>query len=224
MRHVKKLLAILLTFAMIFGACACSASIRGEETWEYTAENKDSTVQLFNDFFEETFKNTNQVVTVKSGEEQIFVETIDGTSDHASYATTGAEVYAFVNEDEYIYAVSADGSEYYMVSEDYYNLGYFAYKSQIDLFEMLPEEGLTYSCKVEGSKKGEEGTSTMTLEIKNGDEGSITITASARNDLVENVVVTRNEEGTTTTSTFDIVYGSASVTLPDITDWYRQEP
>jgi hypothetical protein len=64
----------------------------------------------------------------------------------------------------------------------------------------------------------------MTLEIKNGDEGSITITASARNDLVENVVVTRNEEGTTATSTFDIVYGSASVTLPDITDWYRQEP
>ena len=160
---------------------------------------------------------------MKSGEEQIFVEAIDGTSDHASYATTGAEVYAFISGDEYIYAVSADGSEYYMVSEEYYNSGYFAYKSYLDLFELLPEEELTYSCKVEGSKKGDEGTSTMILEIKNGEDGSIAITASAKNDLVENIVLTRNEEGTTTTSTFDIVYGTASVTVPDISDWYKEE-
>ena len=223
MKKGKALLAILLVSVLALALCACGVKIGGEETWEYTAEDKEATVQLFNDFFEKTFTNTNQVVTVKSGEEQIFVETIDGTSDHASYATTGAEVYAFINGDEYIYAMSADGSEYYMVSEDYYNLGYFAYRSQLDVFDMLPEDGLTYACKVEGSKNGDEGTSTMTIEIKNGDEGAITITASAKNDLVENVVVTRNEEGTTATSTFDIVYGSASVTLPDITDWYKEE-
>ena len=223
MKKGKALLAVLLVSVLALALCACGVEVGGEETWEYTAEDKEATVQLFNDFFEKTFTNTNQVVTVKSGEEQIFVETIDGTSDHASYATTGAEVYSFINGDEYIYAMSADGSEYYMVSEDYYNSGYFAYKSHLDMFEMLPEEGLTYSCKVQGSKKGDEGTSTLTLEIKNGEDGSIAITASAKNDLVENVVVTRNEEGTTTTSTFDIVYGTASVTVPDISDWYKAE-
>ena len=220
MRNAKKLLAAVLALVMALALCACGVQIGGEETWEYTADNKEGVMQLYNDFFEETFKNTNQVVTVKGTSGDLDVETIDGTSDYIKYATTDAETWAFLQEDEYIYAMSADGTSYYMTGEDYYNYGYFAYKNSLDVIDMLPEdEGLTYSAEVKGSKNGDNSTATLTIEIKNGDEASITITAEAKNDLVEGISIHNVEDGETRDTTMTIEYGNASVTVPDISDW-----
>ena len=222
MKNAKTLLAISLALVMIFSFCACSFELGGEETWEYTADDKEGTVQLFNDFFEETFKNTNQIVTAKSNGQDYFVETIDGTSDYAVYSTTGAETWSFIKDGEYIYAMTGEDSSYYMVSEEYYGYGYFTYKRSIDLFDMLPEEGLTYSCESKGSAKDGNSTSTLTFEIKS-DEGSITINASAKDGLVETVNISSTQEGTTVNTTMTIVYGSASVTVPDISGWSKED-
>lgn len=223
MKTAKTLLTVMLALGMVFSLCACSFELGGEETWEYGSDDKEGCSQLFNDFFEETFKNTNQTITVKSGSDTVFVETIDGTSDYISYSTTSTDTCSFIKDGEYIYALTGEDAQYYMVGEEYYGYGYFVYKNSIDIFEMLPEEGVTFSAEVKGGKIDGESTTTMTLEIKNGDEGSVTINASAKNDLVESITVSRSEEGTTVTSTMTIVYGSASVTVPDISEWSKEE-
>ena len=66
---------------------------------------------------------------------------------------------------------------------------------------------------------------TKTFELKKGDEGSIVINATSKNGLVDSLTYTYTytEDGTTEnqnlTMTFE--YGSASVTVPDITGWYN---
>ena len=223
MKNAKILLAISLVLAMVFALCACSVELGGEETWEYSADDKEGTVQLFNDFFAETFKNTNQTVTANSEGKDQFVETIDGTSDYATYSESGAETWSFIKDDEYIYAMTGEDTKYYTVSEEYYGYGYFAYKRNLDFFDMLPEEGITYSCEVKGSSKDGSSNSTLTLEVKNGDEGSITINASSKDDLVDTITLSSTQEGATVNTTMTIVYGSASVTTPDISDWPKED-
>ena len=222
MKNAKTLLAITLTLVMVFSFCACSFELGGEETWEYTSDDKEGTVQLFNDFFEETYKNTNQIVTAKSNGQDYFVETIDGTSDYTKYSTNGADTWSFIKDGEYISAVSGEDSSYYMVSEEYYGYAYFAYKNSFNIVEMLPEEGLTYSCESKGSAKDGKSNATLTLEIKS-DERNITINASAKDGLVETVNISSTQEGTTVNTTMTIVYGSASVTVPDISGWDKQD-
>ena len=222
MKNTKILLAISLVLAMVFALCACSVELGGEETWNYSADNKEDTVKLFNDFFEKTFKNTNQTVTAKSNGQDYFVETIDGTSDYTKYSTNGAEAWAFIKDGEYISAITGEDSSYYMVSEEYYGYSYFTYKNIIDIFDNLPEEGLTYSCESSGSSKGDNSTSTLTYEIKS-DEGSVKVSASAKDGLVETINISNTQEGTTMNTTMTIVYGSASVTVPDISGWSKED-
>ena len=223
MKNLKVFFAVLLALTAIFSLCACSIELGGEETWEYSADDKEGTVQLFNNFFEKTFANTNQVITVKSGENVIFVENIDGTSDYAAYETTGSKTYSFIKDGEYIYAMTSEDSNFYMVGETNYGYGYFAYRRNIDVLKDIPEEGVTFACEVKGSAEGENSSAAMTVTVKNGDEGTIKIVATSKNDLVDSITTTRTEDGQDHVSTFSIVYGSASVEIPDISGWTKQD-
>ena len=224
MKITKIILSITLALVMTLALCACSFELGGDETWEYKANNKEGSVQLFNDFFEKTFANTNQVVTVKSGDETLYVENIDGTSDYVSYAASSNDTWSFIKEGEYIYAMNGEDTNFYMVGETNYNYGYFVYKSTISIAEKVPDgEGVTFNCESKGSSKDGKGSATFSLEIKNGDAGSIKITASSKDDLVETITFTFVSEGNTSTVTMTIVYGSASVTVPDISGWIKEE-
>ena len=224
MKNVKTLLAVVPALVMALALCACGAVTSGEETWEYTADNKESTAQLVTDFFEKTFADTNQIVTTVSDGKTMSVETIDGTADYITYSTTDAETYSFIQNDEYIYALTGDDVQYYMVGETYYDYGYRTYRNTIDLFDLITDdEGATYSCEVKGSAKDGNSTATLTYTIDVGEEGSLQVTATAKNDLVETVTISRTGGGETVNSTMTFVYGSAAVTVPDVSDWYRQE-
>ena len=82
---------------------------------------------------------------------------------------------------------------------------------------------MTFNCESKGSSKDGKGSATFSLEIKNGDAGNIKITASSKDDLVETITFTSVSEGNTSTVTMTIVYGSASVTVPDISGWIKEE-
>lgn len=240
MKKISTIVCAVVLVVSMLAFSACNFMIGGESTWEYESSDKEGTVELVSQFFEKTFANTNQVVTVKSKGEPFFTETIDGTSDHVVYDGASTETYSFINEEGYIYAMAfassseedSDTSKSYWVSKDYYDSGYFAYKFYVTVFELLPEEGITFNCKVSGkgtigeNDEQSDSTSTLTLEVKNGDVGSITITATSKNDLVESVSYSQtaiDDNGETVNSnlllTFE--YGSASVTVPDLSDWYK---
>ena len=228
---MKKAVTLILSAVCvisILALSACDITLSGTETWDNSADDREGTVALFEEFFEDTFKNSNQVVTAKSADEEIFVETIDGASDYLVY-TNGVKTYAFVDGNDYYYAMCSEDSNTYWVDETYYGYGYCVFRNYLGIFEALPDdEDLTYSCNVKGEGTlGENdkntSTSTLTMEIKNGEAGSITITANAKNNLVESCTYTHTEEGETQIITFDFAYGSASVTIPDITDWEKQE-
>jgi len=229
MKKTKILLATLLALATVFALCACSVEFGGEENWEYKADDKEGTEELYNNFFEKTNASTNTVVTISGSNGVISVESIDGTSDFQNIRGGETQAYSFVKDGEYYYAVSSSDSNYYMTGKENYDMGYNAYKNYIEFFDAVPEgDGVTYSCVVNGNKnKDGESSATMTLEIDAGAEGKITMTATAKNDLVESLTFTSTsaEEGVSETFTISMsfVYGSASVTIPDVSGWSKVE-
>ena len=223
MKKTKLLSALVFVLAAALLLGACSVKLGGEETWEYTAEDKKGSDELFHNFFEKTFSNTNQVITVTGDGSEVFVETIDGTSDHVKYEENKAETYSFIRDGVYTYAMTGETDNYYVEGEKIYNTGYFVYRRNIDIFEMLPDTGLTYSCKVNGSAKDGKSTSTLTFVIDGGESGVVTITATAADDLVNEITAVREQGGKKATTIMKIAYGSASVTVPDITGWIKED-
>ena len=67
MKNVKALLATLLACAMVFALAACSVELGGEETWEYSGDDKESATQVFRNFFEGTYAASNLEVSATSG-------------------------------------------------------------------------------------------------------------------------------------------------------------
>lgn len=224
MKQTRILLSMLLALAMLFVCGACSIELGGEETWEYSSDERDGVVQLYHDFFEKTFEDTNQEVSVTGSREGlILTETIDGTSDHSVYGDATTETYAFVDGSDYIYAMNMGEGTIYWADKSYYDNGYYAYKTYLNIVDMLPEDdSLSYSCSVKGESKDGASTAALTLEIKNGAD-YLKIEATAVNDLVESVTYSRSEEGADVTLTFAFTYGNASVTIPDRTDWAKQD-
>ncbi len=226
MKKILSVILALLCLIPLFTLTACEFNLEGTETWDNSADGKEDCVSMFNEFFAETFKNTNQVATVKLGGEMLFVETIDGAKDFISYSN-GTKTYSFIDGSNYVYAMSGEeNGDVYFVDKAYYDYGYFAYKGYI-LSDELPDEGVTYKCtdKGEGTFGKDDGKNTSTaelnFEITDNNGESVKIKASAKNGLVESVSYTYLEDGKENTLTVSIVYGSASVTVPDISGWSK---
>lgn len=222
MKTVKLILALALALATVFSTAACSVELGGEETWEYSSDEKEGVIQLFDDFFEGTYKNTNQIVTVKNGEKLVETETIDGTSSFVEYSTNGAKSYSFKDGEEFIYVVSAEESSYYMKGEENYNYGRYAYKLFLEGFKEVPGDSVTFKCEVKGSSKDDVSSETITLEATHSELGSLKLEATAKNDLVQTAAVTTVEGENTVVMTFTFEYGSAKVEIPDISGMSEQ--
>jgi len=234
MTKTRIIIMVSALLAAIFVLSACSVQLGGPSTWEYTADNKEGAVQLYNDFFEETFADTNQVVVFKNKNGNVvFTENIEGTSDHMYAEETKTHTYSFIDGERYISATSSeDGSQYYMEGKDAYNNTYFGYKTYLSFMTDMPDEEVpnyTISCVVKGEEENGHSTSTMEYTItSNKGEGSIVFKANAKDGLVQNFTYDytyTGEEGTDDIhNSAEFTYGNASVgELPDITDWYKYE-
>ncbi|MBQ7173295.1 MAG: hypothetical protein IJR88_04180 [Clostridia bacterium] len=230
-KTLTAILAFFACFALILTLGACSSNdpvIESEETSEVTADNKADCLELLNSFFEETIKSGNFVAT-STHEEDRRIESVVGDASCTVNESDGSTFWAFKRGDEFICAVSADGSNQYIIGEDYYNSYYLSSLSSLNVMEYVPEEGFTFQCTVKtkemrvtrGDQTSDETTATLSFEAKMEGSGSINITATAKNGLVESMVYSTTDLAAdqTLALTTTFVYGNAVVTLPDITDW-----
>lgn len=225
---MKKTLLAIFVALITAVSCAvfvgCNVELGGETETHYSADNKEGTVELFDGFFEGTLNDTNQVATVKNGGKVLYTLTIDGTSAYAEYVT-GSKVYAFINDGTKTYAIddAANDSKYYIADEDFYEINYRAYKTFLDVFDNVPEN-CTFDCKIDGtgyastdeSKSYENLTMVITLTVE---QGSMVINATSKNGLVDKCTITASEGTESSEMEITFVYGNATVTVPDLTEW-----
>lgn len=225
MKLLKILLTAMLVLVIAASVCACSVEVGGEETWNYSAEDKDGALKLFNNFAEKTFADTNQVVTVKSDGKDLLVETIDGTSEYSETAATGAKSYLFIDGDKYISAMDTKESKYYMEGKDAYDSVFRGYKRLLLLsfLDTPDDDSMTFDCKVEGKSNAGKSTETITMTIKKGDKGSASVKAASEDGLIRNISYKVDYSDSESNEKYDLEftfeYGSAKVEIPDITGW-----
>ena len=256
---MKKITALILsivfclTCAFALVSCDLAEVIEnGDYTEEYTSDDKDGCVELINNFFEETLKDPDFVVTNKTADGEVqFTETVKGTSSHTT--SEGFDIYAF-KKGEFFYVAGIDSSEndegeteeyrYYWCSdssklgyyedndfgtmEDIYKSDYCHFMSKyngVGVVSILPEEDATFHCISKGERK--DGKTTGSLEFEfTAESGSLKITADSKENLVQTIHIVINDNTDTTGSrdlTWTFVYGGASVEVPDTDAWDREE-
>jgi len=256
---MKKITALILsivfclTCAFALASCSFAEVIEnGDYTEEYSSDDKDGCVDLINNFFEETLKNPDFVVTNKTADGEVqFTETVKGTSSHIS--SEGFDIYAF-KKGEFFYVAGIESSEndegeteeyrYYWCSdssklgyyeddeygtmEDIYKSDYCHFMSKyngVGIVSILPEEDSTFHCVSRGEKK--DGKTTGSLEFEfTAESGSLKITADSKENLVQTIHIVINDNTHTTGSrdmTWTFAYGGASVEVPDTDAWDREE-
>lgn len=221
---MKKSFLLGVGAAALLSACSFGGS--ATETFEYTADDKEGTVTLLNEFFESTLKNTNMVVTVKVNGQLQLTETLEGDKSSAVYPGSTTS-YTYVKDGKYYYAVDSGDSKYYMEDKNLYDNGRYVFKVFTLLTADFPE-GATYACSYKGEgtlgEKEEDykGAATFTLDLAEG-TNTVKINARSKNKLVENYEIdsTMVQDGQTVSSkyTLSFIYGSASVKLPDFSSW-----
>lgn len=217
MKKTKSLWAVLLAFVMALALGACGVEIGGEETWSSSAEDREGVISLYNDFVKKTYADTNHVDTITAGGKELITETVDGTSYHAVGNDGEHEVYAFMDGAKYIYATIFGEEKEYTEDKSLYDDAFKGY-TWLPIEEIPAEQVASYSAKVEGSRKGDESTETLTIELKKHEGENGTIKAVSKNGLVQQIDVTPGLDGKDT-STFSFTYGQAKVTVPDVSTW-----
>jgi len=231
----------VLTIVAAFALSACSfkpedIKISGDGQVKTEATNKEDSLTALGWFFEDTLKDTNMVVSVKSGNDVIMVETIAGTSSLLDFKTSKTQTYAFVNDGVYYSAVHADATEdtpetkYYQTGKEAYDANRYYFRNS-DVFlgsldDIEEKEGTTFTCVYETKDKDSgtladiktETTGTVNFEVKSA-EGTATVTGTSKNGKVETVTLTIVNGEERNVMTFTFTYGSASVTVPDLADY-----
>lgn len=218
-RKISSLLALILAGLMVFSLTACTITVGGENesTFELTADGKEDSLQLLTEFFADTYASDNLVVTTKSGDTVTSTESIVGDSGCVVFAASGVTAYSFKQDGAFIGASDEGESKTYRKGEGAYSAYYRFYYATIRLLDAADESG-TFSCvtKTEEKETADSKTSTAELTFEmTGESGTVKITATAKDGLVQSATITT--DGGTVTQTY--AYGSASVTLPDLTDW-----
>ena len=205
MKRMKTALALILAAAAILILPACGSG-------ERSASDREGAKKLYDEFFDGTFRNANQVVTVSGADGEIYTENILGTSGYAVYGS-GAETWSFVKDGEFYYAIADGDTKTVLTGEDTYYFGYYAYRNYLSVFELLPPQGVEFSCTVKDS--------TLRLEARHGEEGQLSITATQKDGLVRELTYRQTDEGESLTVTMAFSYGNASLTLPDLSDFQK---
>ena len=254
-RTTALLLALVICFGSVFALASCSLQEmldNADYTEEYTADNKEGSVELIKSFFEETLKDPNVVITYKNKNgDVIATETVKGTSSYTLY-DSGSEVYAFkkgehfyvamidrepddegnIKERRYYYCSDSTKPGYYADSEfgtmeSVYEGHYCTFMGKYNganLISMLPEAGATFSCVSNGEKKDGVTTGSLTVDYTSGN-GTLKLTADSKENLVQSLRMEINDKTDAAAGremTWTFVYGSASITLPDTDAWDRE--
>ena len=227
---MKKILTLLLTVMLVMAASlgtltACDIEVSGD--YEVTATGKTDSIKLIKDYLSDAFKDINVVATSKVGENVMTVENIVGDKSFIVFNSTGAKSYTFIQDNNYYFATENEGGEggYYFKDKSYYDIYHCYFMTSIRYLDELPDGNATFSCVSKGTEKTKgEQVLERSGEINftySGDLGSITIKVVINNAVVESATYTivnvADDFNQTTVITFS--YNTATVNLPDITNW-----
>lgn len=198
------------------------------KTYKKSADDKEDSIHLLQEFFRKTFEDENHVITASMDGKALYTENIKGTSDYIKYADSDRESWAFIDGDKKIYATSLSGYNSYMVGDEAYALGKDIFKSALTALENADAAeadaaGVTFSASESGETTDGESTAAITVTAKKESEGQVTLTAESKNGLVQTIVIDsdikKDGQPFKQKMTMTISYGNAEVTLPDISKW-----
>ena len=250
MKKTLIFIAVVLLVSMIgvFTLSSCNLQKileNADMTEDGTATDKEGCIALIDAFFEETLTDPDVVVTCKNKDGEVqFTDTVKGT-DSLTVGRDGSKTYAFKKGDIYYWAsitqdTDEDGevvesrfyycsdptkSSYYVDMDSVYKTSYCQFMGNINLVSMLPEKDSTFRCESHAEKTNGVTTGSLTFSFTTTG-GTFTITASSEENLVKTVHIVLDDKTNPQASrdqTLTFVYGAASITLPDIDAWEREE-
>ena len=252
-RSITIIAAVLLVcVASVLALTACKVTLEPMDGSEYyDATYKERCVELVSDFFEETLKDPDFVVTCKTKDGTLFyTETVKGTSSHTVYAD-GSETYAYLKGEHFYVAnirlsqneanETVETHSYYCsdstkpgycadtascTMEDRYNACFCRFMDKelgAGLIKELPEEGATFYGMHHVNWVSNYPTATYEFTYTT-DQGTVTLTASSEGDKVSSihlVIDAAAGDDSDVDLTWTFVHGGASVTPPDTDAWDR---
>ena len=250
---MTSLAAILLVcMVSIFALSACKITLEEMDGDEYfSGTDKARCVELMNDFFEETLKDPDFVVTCKDKDGVVkYTETVKGTSSYTLFKN-GWEDYAFKKGDHFYVANisyfkfppdrTVESHGYYCsdstkpgyradtenwTMEDNYNADFCRFMdkgSGAGLIKELPEEGATFHGMHHVNWVSNYPTATYEFTYTT-DQRTVTLTASSEGGKVSSIHLIDAVAGDDSDIdlTWTFVHGGASVTPPDTDAWDRE--
>ncbi len=245
-RSIRALAVVLLVSVLcVFVFAACNVKFEEMDGSEYyDSTEKAQSLQQIDDFFSETLKDPDFVVTCKDkAGETVYTETVKGTSSCTLYKD-GSKTYAF-KKGEHLYVAYVNSEAGRGAGEDHYycsdstKSGYYAgtqgetmadkyndnfcrfmnASNGIGLVRDLSEDGGAFHCLTHIERVS--GFATATLTLTYTADRTVTVTASSEEEKVQTVRLTIAEpdDSLTTDLTWTFVYGGASVTFPDTDSW-----
>lgn len=223
MKKTKSLFIIFICLVTLFMLSSCKAKDEPKvDEWEFTASNLEDAKDIYEDFFYLSIYDDNLIVTVADDEVLLLTETIDGEKDHVKYPWD-EEYFTYKDGNDYYFAVRDGNNKYYFKDEDKYDEYSLAFIFYLDILSDLKTEGMTISLTSKGTSTHTEYDvlldAKLTLEIKYENQ-TINVTAEKVKNKVLSFISTYTDKDGSLTTTLKFEYGTASVTLPDISDWF----
>ena len=252
-KYITVLTAVLLVCVIGVGFAACNVTLEEMDGDAYYAgTDKDRSVELVDDFFEETLKNPGFVVTCTDKDGVLlYTETVNGTSSYTLFKN-GSKDYAFKKGDHFYvakirFSPNAENepveTHYYYCSdstkpgycadtqgstmEDMYNSCFCLFMDKelgAGLIRELPEEGATFHCMHHINTTANYHTASLELTYTT-EQGTVTLTASSEGDKVTSmhlVIDATAGDDSDCDLTWTFVHGAADITLPDTDAWDRE--
>ncbi|MBP5091244.1 MAG: hypothetical protein J6328_01625, partial [Bacilli bacterium] len=204
----------------------CLLSLGGcEASWQEERNEKALCEEVFTAFFENTYRANNQIVEVSGHGVTPFTEYIDEDKGYIAYEE--GEMWSFILDGSYFFAMQDEEESCYVIGEDYYESGRFVYRSYLDMILSFEEEatnGVAYNVITKGKGRKEnfdEAEMVFTIE---SEENSIEVVAKSSKGLVTSASLTLYVWGNkvkASSMNFKLTYGKASIALPDISTWVR---
>lgn len=212
-----------LTWTFVYGGASVTPPDTDEWDREYMErearyEANEAALDARYEFLDPVFWSENLVVTIETPTSKI-VETFTEEVDCVDYGTCKTYAYYEDNDEENwdtYYIFESEDTKYFMKNSDSFDDNiYVWYYLFIDPYDALKEDA-DFSCDVEGN--------TMTFKIVQDGETLVTFTAEKTGEDVTSATLTVATEGGDRTINFTFEYGTADVTIPDLTGFTDATP
>lgn len=176
---------------------------------------------VFNTFNQQVYEK-GMKTQVSNDDGIFFTQIIEGNKAQIIYSM-GDEDFAFMRDEEYIYASSSETSQYYLIDEEKYEDTYNSYITLINILADLSEEKVNLSLLATGEYvPGEEvKNAKLKISIEFDDSSKNNYTFIIENGYVKGYNAAFTDDSGTSNCTMIFEYGGFTVELPDLSTYFN---